>query len=265
MGHHNTFIQVRKYAREELVPEIEKSIGKKIGLGDTRFFPTRRTVYVYWLYTAGGSVKACEDQNKIRELLTKTVESEACAEGFYFNFEAFDPKLLSKCYGITLDKTFEDLLLAEQVGVTEMILPDTESPVLPVLSDDYFDNVAEHLRPKKDSTAQKRYDTAVKLLIRDCAKRNVRVKTKIETRQRTGAFYLFLQKKEMADLFRQFGHNSIVFMDSGFRVNRNAFPITFVSVLDNFMKGRMVAVMISQSTDEQTYSKCLSELKRVIF
>ena len=51
-------------------------------------------------------------------------------------------------------------------------------------------------------------------------------------------------------------------MDSGFRVNRNAFPITFVSVLDNFMKGRMVGVMISQFTDERTYSKLLSELKR---
>ena len=44
-------------------------------------------------------------------------------------------------------------------------------------------------------------------------------------------------------------------------MNRNAFPITFVSVLDNFTKGRMVGVMISQFTDEQTYSKCLSELK----
>ena len=47
MGHHNTFIQVRKYAREELVPEIEKDLGKKIGFGDTRFYPTRRKVYVY--------------------------------------------------------------------------------------------------------------------------------------------------------------------------------------------------------------------------
>ena len=66
----------------------------------------------------------------------------------------------------------------------------------------------------------------------------------------------------MVELYRHFGHKSVVFMDSGFRVNRNAFPITFVSVLDNFMKGRMVGVMISQFTDERTYSKCLLELKR---
>ena len=47
MGHHNTFIQVRKFAREVLVPKIEKDIGKKINISDTRFFPTRRTVYTY--------------------------------------------------------------------------------------------------------------------------------------------------------------------------------------------------------------------------
>ena len=39
-GHHNTFIQVRKYAREELVPGIEKDLCKKIGFGDTRFYPS---------------------------------------------------------------------------------------------------------------------------------------------------------------------------------------------------------------------------------
>ena len=66
----------------------------------------------------------------------------------------------------------------------------------------------------------------------------------------------------MADFYRYFGHQSVIFMDSGFRVNRNAFPITFISVLDNFMRDRMVAVMISQFTDEHTYAKCLSELKR---
>ena len=66
----------------------------------------------------------------------------------------------------------------------------------------------------------------------------------------------------MADLYRQFRHESVIFMDSGFRVNRNAFPITLISVLDNLMKGRMVAVMISQFTDERTYSKCLRELQR---
>ena len=77
MGYHNTFIQVRKYARDVLVPEIERKTGKKIGLGDTRFYPTKRTVYVYWIYAAGGSVKASEDQTKILELLNKTVEVEA--------------------------------------------------------------------------------------------------------------------------------------------------------------------------------------------
>ena len=128
-----------------------------------------------------------------------------------------------------------------------------------MLSNKYFENVESHLRPGKDATAQQKYDTAVKLLIRDCAKQNVRTRA---NRQRTGSFYLFVQTKEMAELFMRFGHDSILFMDSGFRVNRNAFPITFVSVLDNFMKGRIVGVVISQFTDEHTYSKCLSEFKR---
>ena len=165
-------------------------------------------------------------------------------------------------YGIALDKTFEELLLSKENGPHDIMMEDVESQLLPVLPDDYFQNTEEHLRPKNDSTAQQRYDTAVKLLIRDCAKRNVRIRANIKTRQRTGAFYLFLQTKEMADLYRHFGHDSIVFMDSGFRVNRNAFPITFISILDNFMKGRMVGVLISQFIDEGTYSKCLSELKR---
>ena len=134
MSHHNTFIQVMKYAREELVPEIEKDMGKKIGLGDTRFYPTRRTVYVYWLYASGGSVKACEDQNKIKELLTQTVEH--VEEGLYYNFEAFDPLLLSKSYGITLDRTFEDLLLSEEARDKEMLLSDAVSQDLPVLPDE---------------------------------------------------------------------------------------------------------------------------------
>ena len=66
----------------------------------------------------------------------------------------------------------------------------------------------------------------------------------------------------MVELYKNFGHKSIIFMDSGFRVNRNAFPITFISILDNFLKGRMVGVMISQYIDEYTYFKCLSEFKR---
>ena len=166
MGHHNTFSQVRKYAREVLVPEIEKSIGKKIGSGDTRFYPTRRTVYIYWVYAAGGSVKACEDQKKIQELLTKMVDNDAPENELYYNFEAFDPYLLSKCYGITLDKTFEDLMLSKESEVNDIMLVDADTQVLPVLPDDYFSNTGEHLRPKTGSTAQQRYDTAVKLLIR---------------------------------------------------------------------------------------------------
>ena len=120
----------------------------------------------------------------------------------------------------------------------------------------------EHLRPSKDSTAQQRYDSAVKLLIRECARKNTRARDRIQPVQRTGSFFLFIQTKEMANFYKYFGHRSIIFMDSGFRVNRNAFPITFISVLDNFMKGRMVGVLISQFTDEHTYAKCLSELKR---
>ena len=202
-------------------------------------------------------MKASEDQKKILELLTKTAEVEALGSELYYNFEAFDPHLLSKCYGIALDKTFEELLLSKENGPHDIMMADVESQLLPVLPDDYFQNTEEHLRPRNDSTAQQRYDTEIKLRIRDCAKRNVRIRANIKTRQRSGAFYLFLQTKEMADLYRHFGHDSIVFMDSGFRVNRNAFPITFISVLDNFMKGRMVGVLISQFTDERTYSKCL--------
>ena len=137
-----------------------------------------------------------------------------------------------------------------------------QTQVLPELSDAYFEGIDEHLRPRTDATAQQRYDIAIKLLVRECATQNIRLKAKIRQGQRTGAFYLFLQTKEMEDLYRYFGHESIIFMDSGYRVNRNAFPITFVSVLDNFMKGRLVGVMISQFTDEQTYAKCLAELKR---
>ena len=47
MGHQNTFIQAMKFAREVLVPRTEKVIGAKINKSDTRFFPTRRTVYTY--------------------------------------------------------------------------------------------------------------------------------------------------------------------------------------------------------------------------
>ena len=261
MGHHNTFVQVRKFAREVLVPDVEKKIGKQISLGDTRFYPTRRTVYTYWLYAAGGSVKACEDQKKIQELLEKIDVNAMLGKEMYYNFEAFDPRLLSKVYGVALDKSFEELLSSKTNASSQQILNESESFV-PVISDTYFANVDEHLRPRKDASAQQRYDIAVKLLIRECAMQNVRMRASVKPSTRTGAFYLFLQTKDMADMYRHFGHESVIFMDSGFRINRNAFPITFVSVLDNFMKGRMVGVMISQFTDERTYSKCLLELKR---
>jgi len=169
-----------------------------------------------------------------------------------------DPKLLSSFYGIQVAQTFEELLVSKEVRDVDFL---TESHVVPVIPDEYFKDVEEHLRPRNDSTAQQRYDTAVKLLIRDCIKQRKRVKSSIKKGQRTGSFYLFLQTREMVEFYKIFGHNSIIFMDSGFRVNRNAFPITFISVLDNFMRGRMVAVMISQFTDEYTYSKCLSKLR----
>ena len=92
MGHHNTFIQVRQFAREVLVPEVEEAIGKKINIGDTRFYPTRGTVYTYWLYSAGGSVKACEDQSKIKELLTGIKEDSLLGKDIYYNYEPFDPR-----------------------------------------------------------------------------------------------------------------------------------------------------------------------------
>ena len=177
------------------------------------------------------------------------------------HFEPFDPKLLAESYSITLNKSFEELLLSDESQSADFMRSEDTNDI-PVLPDQYFENVDAHLRPSSTATAQQRYDAAVKLLIRDCSKQHVRARAEIKPGQQTGAFYLFLQTKGMADFYKHFGHNSIIFMDSGFRVNRNAFPITFISVLDNFNKGRMVGVMISQFTDEHTYAKCLSELKR---
>ena len=139
-----------------LVPEVERAIGKKISTGDTRFYPTKRKVYTYWLYAAGGSVKACEDQAKIQELLTQIDASESLGKGMYYNFEAFDPRLLSQAYGISLDKTFEGLLQSKDNEFTHCIVPETDSqvPVAPVLPDAYFANVDQHLRPRKDASAQ---------------------------------------------------------------------------------------------------------------
>ena len=89
----------------------------------------------------------------------------------------------------------------------------------------------------------------MKLLIRDANSKKTKY-SKLSPGQNTGAFYLFIQTKGMADMYRHLGHESIFFIDSGYRVNRCAFPITFISVLDNFMRGRLVGVMISQFTDE---------------
>ena len=125
--------------------------------------------------------------------------------------------------------TFEELLVSKEVRDVDFL---TESHIVPVIPDEYFKDVEEHLRPRNDSTSQQRYDTAVKLLIRDCIKQRKRVKSSIKKGQRTGSFYLFLQTREMVEFYKIFGHNSIIFMDSGFRVNRNAFSITFTSVLD---------------------------------
>ena len=145
-------------------------------------------------------------------------------------------------------------MLTEEVGGDDVFLPEADSHLVPVLPNKYFAKIEPHLRPSKDATVQQRYDLAVKLLIRDCSKPNIWAKANLSPQQRTGSFYLFFKTKQMEDFYKQFGHESIVFMDSGFRVNRSAFPITFISILDNFMKGRMVGVLISQFTDEQTYS-----------
>ena len=117
------------------------------------------------------------------------------------------------------------------------------------------------MKPKEKSSINDRYDVAVKLLILKSQKTKSG-SANVKPGQNTGAFYLFIQTKGMANFFKYFGHESIIFMDSGYRVNRNAFPITFISILDNFMKGRLVGVMISQFADEFTYAKCLSEFKR---
>ena len=141
-----------------------------MGQGDTRFFPTKRTVYEYQLYASGGSVKASEDQEKIKKLLTKTDDDTTACGKLYYNFEAFDARLLSRSYGISLDKTFGELLLSEDYRPHESFLTESDTPTLPLLPDEYFANVPGHLRPGPNATAQQRYDIAVKLLIRDCAK-----------------------------------------------------------------------------------------------
>ena len=114
--------------------------------------------------------------------------------------------MLSLCYGIELDKTFEDLLLGDEIRSGDFVLPESYSRRLPVLPDDYFEGIEQQLRPGKDATTQQRYDTAVKLLIRDCAKQNVLTREKLTRVQRTGAFHLFLQTEEMADFYRRFRH-----------------------------------------------------------
>ena len=137
-------------------------------------------------------------------------------------------------------KSFEGLLVGDEKCENDFLISDDSAQEVPILPDDFFEKVETHLRPSKNATAQQRYDIAIKILVRECARQNVRARAGIEVGQRTGAFYLFLQTKEMAEMYAHFGHESILFMDSGFRVNRNAFPITFISILDNFMKGQMV-------------------------
>ena len=206
-------------------------------------------------------MRAKEDQNKINEFITQMQQPNFVGDRFYINFEAFEPRLLADSYGISLDKTFEELLIADNAKTLDLMNDDAFKGI-PDLPDDYFENIEQHLRPSEIASAQQRYDAAVKLLIRDCAQQSIRARAKITPSQQTGAFYLFLQSEGMADLYKHFGHDSILFMDSGYWVNRNAFPITFISVLDNFMKGRIVGVLISQFADTHTYSKCLSEFKR---
>ena len=116
-------------------------------------------------------MKASEDQSKIQQLLKESGNDDKAGGGLYYNFEAFDPKILSSCYGIKLNKTFEDLLLSDEIRRGDFLLTDgNNSQLVPVLPDEYFDRIEPHLRPQKDAKSHLRYDMAVKLLIRDCAK-----------------------------------------------------------------------------------------------
>ena len=112
-------------------------------------------MYTCWLYAAGGSVKACEDQSKIQELLTGIKEDSLLGKDFYYTYEPFDPRLLSKFYGISLSKTFEQLLV-DQDTTAQQVLSEKESQV-PVLPDEYFESIDERLRPGTDTSAQHRY------------------------------------------------------------------------------------------------------------
>ena len=261
VGHVNTYIRTIEYAREKLVPQIEEETGMKISANDTRFFPTKRIVYIYWMKVSGGSVKSVEDQNKVKEFLAKVKEDKVCGDDFYYNYEPFDPKLLASSYGVDLDASFEKLLDTDFLASLDFSALGMDNDGKPFLPDTYFEGVAEHLLPSKESSFHVRYDQTIKLLIRKCKNKHT-AHSKLKPGQRTGMFYLFVQMKIMADFFINFGHKSIIFMDSGYRVNRNAFPITFISVLDNFMRGRLVGVLISQFADEFTYRKCLAVFKR---
>ena len=57
----------------------------------------------------------------------------------------------------------------DEFGGRGIGISDPEANALPVLPDAFFDDVKEHFHPRKDATAQQRYDTAVKLLIRSCS------------------------------------------------------------------------------------------------
>ena len=64
-----------------------------------------------------GSVKACEDQDKIRELLHDMSSAEAGFDDLYYKFEAFNLRLLAESYGIPPDKSFESLLSVVEKAV----------------------------------------------------------------------------------------------------------------------------------------------------
>ena len=85
-------------------------------------------------------MKASEDQNKIKQLLSDFSSDAKTGSDFYVRYEPFDPRILSSYYGVKLDKTFEELMLTEEVGGADVFLPEADSHVVPVLPNKYFQN-----------------------------------------------------------------------------------------------------------------------------
>ena len=166
LGHVNTYIRTMAYASDHLVPEVEETIGKKISPSDTRFFPTKRSVYTYWMRYSGGSVTAVKDQALIKEFLEKVKMDRTCGDDFYYHYEPFDPKQIANYMGINLDTSFENLLEKDCLASLDFGMLGLDDSGFPVLPDSYFEGVADHLKPRTDSSARERYDIAVKLLIR---------------------------------------------------------------------------------------------------